>query len=451
MRIDHLAMPILTRPRMLEQKDRKKRQKCKLTCSRGMWASAGGWGRVPPDETVQRRSRGASFRALDVCARDCYAGAMAATGERAILVLNAGSSTFKWSLFDPSGTPRVRAGGTVHWEEGGHPGEQLRRALERVTAVGAVGHRVVHGGARFRDAVRIDDDVRRAIGELVAVDPLHQSVAVAGIDVARALYPDAVQVAAFDTAFHSTIPDASRRYGIPARWTERFELYRYGFHGLSVAYAVRRVAALLGASPGRLLVCHLGGGSSITAVRDGRSVDTTMGFTALDGVLMATRPGALDPGILLRLLSEPGITAAELQAVLWQRSGLLGVSGVSGDLRQVMEAMDRGHRSATLAYEMLVESLVRGAGAMIAVLGGVDAIVFTGGIGEHAPRVRADLLARLGFLGVATDPEANARCAGAEGEIARPESRVRVVVIAAREDEMILEAVRRLASGAVGR
>jgi acetate kinase len=371
--------------------------------------------------------------------------------ERA-LVLNAGSSTLKWSLLETGGEQRLLAGGTLDWHGGGRDpaglAEQLRAVLREAAAAGsagAVGHRVVHGGAAFRGPVRVTAEVRQALGALAELDPLHTAAALAGIDAVAAAAPELPQVAAFDTSFHATLPEAAALYALPWEWTERHGLRRYGFHGLSVSYASGRVAELLGGTPGRLLVCHLGSGCSLTAVAGGRSVDTSMGMTPLEGVMMATRAGSIDPGLLLHLQRRCGIDLDALEDGLQHRSGLLGVSGAGADLRQVLAAADGGSRRAALAYDLFVHSLVRGAGAMIAALGGLDALVLTGGIGEHSARLRADFLGRLAFAGVRLDDSANwADDDRGDREISPAGAAVRAFTIAAREDLAVLRELLRV-------
>jgi acetate kinase len=387
------------------------------------------------------------------------------------LVLNAGSSTLKWSALAVRGSEQPLATGTVEWRSDAAMGqaEQMRSVFrDAVSSLPstpvAVGHRVVHGGARFRSAVRITPEVRAALDDLVEVDPLHTPAALAGIDAVSAEAPGLPQVAAFDTSFHVTLPPAAAAYPLPREWSERLGLRRFGFHGLSVSYAVGRIAAMMGAVPRRLLVCHLGSGCSLTAVVDGRSLDTTMGFTPLDGVMMATRPGALDPGLLLHLQRRGGIDLDALEQGLQHGSGLAGMSGVGADLRHVLAAADGGDAAAALAYETFLHSLVRMSGAMIAVLGGLDALVLTGGIGEHSERVRTDLLARLAYAGVPSPanpptppgaplPTGTSPSAAPAGpppqpadpspdrELSPPGAAVRVFVIAAREDLAVLRAV----------
>jgi acetate kinase len=370
-----------------------------------------------------------------------------------VLVLNAGSSTLKWSALAAAGDPRPLAGGTIEWEsdQAARQTDQVRQVFRQAVAALpaapiAVGHRLVHGGARFRAAVTVTAQVRQALDQLIEIDPLHTPAALAGIDAVSAEAPDLPQVACFDTAFHVTLPEAAALYPLPWEWSERFQLRRYGFHGLSVAYSVRQVSERMGATPGRLVVCHLGSGCSLTAVSDGRSVDTTMGYTPLDGMMMATRPGALDPGLLLHLQRRCGIGLDDLEAGLQHGSGLAGVAGVGGDLRKVLAAAAGGSRRAALAYDTFLHSLVRMAGAMIAVLGGLDALVLTGGIGEHSERLQGDLVQRLAYAGVPGIAPADGGGGGGatpadDREISPPGSAVRVFVIAAREDLTVLRDV----------
>jgi acetate kinase len=361
-----------------------------------------------------------------------------------VLVLNAGSSSLKWSLVEaPGGAPL--AAGNERWPAGSEP------ALDwaRLGALGpaAVAHRVVHGGARFRRPVRLDDGVLAALEALRPLDPLHAERSLAAIARARAALPDPPHVACFDTAFHATLPPAAAAYGLPRALAERHGLRRYGFHGLSVAHAAARAAELAGRPPGRLVVCHLGSGCSVTAVRDGRSIDTTMGFSPLEGLVMGTRSGSVDPGVLLFLLRETDLGAAGLERALEREGGLLGLSGASADVREVLAAADAGDPPARLAYDAFVHAARRGVGHMLASLGGADALAFTGGIGEHLPRVRRDVLAPFAFAGLALDPDRN--------EAARPDAEVTAAgapascfVIEAREDlVMAREAAALLAPG----
>ncbi|HEU4537809.1 MAG TPA: hypothetical protein VFS00_27000, partial [Polyangiaceae bacterium] len=321
-----------------------------------------------------------------------------------VLVLNAGSSSLKWSLVEASAGATV-ASGTERWAPGAEVPLQPGRLLE--LDAGAVAYRLVHGGARFRGPCRLDDATVAELEALRPLNPLHSARALATIAMGRQALPRRPHVACFDTAFHTSLPPAAFTYGLPRELAARHGLRRYGFHGLSVAHATARVAELAGAPPARLVVCHLGSGCSITAVRDGRSADTTMGFSPLEGLVMATRSGTVDPGALLYLLREAGLGPDELERALDREGGLLGLAGVSGDLREVVRAADAGDAAAKLAYDVFVHAARRGVGQMLAALGGADALAFTGGIGEHQARVRADVLAPFAFAGLALDAARN--------------------------------------------
>jgi acetate kinase len=358
-----------------------------------------------------------------------------------VLALNAGSSTLKWTLLDGDGAT-LQAGGES-WSAAELAGRaaQIRATLRRIERFDAVGHRVVHGGARFVRATVIDAAVRAELEQLAALDPLHMRPALAGIDAVSDEFPSLPQVAAFDTSFHATMPEPAAGYALPFEWSERWKIRRYGFHGLSVQWSLDATRRLVGATPPRLIVCHLGSGCSITAVAAGRSVDTTMGFTPLEGPMMATRSGSVDPGALLFLLAH-GIALDELGDALANRSGLFGVSGVSGDLRQVLAAADAGAPRARLAYQRFVWTLKRAVGAMAGVLGGADAIVFTGGIGENSDRVRADVSAAFAGLRLQRD------AGDGDRRISAPDSAVTALVIHAREDLVILGEVLRAVTAA---
>jgi acetate kinase len=363
---------------------------------------------------------------------------------RRVLVLNSGSSSLKWSVLD-AGTEAVVADGSATWdgaEQGRHEAEMVG-ALRQAPDVDAVGHRVVHGGSRFRQTVLVDDAVRRGISDLTPLAPLHNQAALAGIEAAMRRYPTVPQIATFDTAFHATIPDAAAIYPLPWEWTESMGLRRFGFHGLSVQYAIRRVSEMLGARPRRVVVAHLGSGCSVSAVADGRSVDTSMGLTPLEGLMMARRSGSVDPGLLLYLLSHGGLDVATIDAGLNERSGLLGVSGVSSDMRKVLAAADNRDARAGLAVEIFVHRLVAAIGSMVAVLGGLDALIFTGGIGEHSPRIRAAVASRLGYLGIELDADANAR-AETDADVSVTSAPARLLVLTAREDLAVLAEVTRI-------
>jgi len=374
-----------------------------------------------------------------------------AIGPRAgtqVLVLNAGSSSLKWTVLDAATEALVTEGATV-WEgtEGGRHSAEIAAVLRHLPPVAAVGHRVVHGGATLRQAVLVDPRSRQLIADLAELAPLHNPAALAGIDAVTTALPGVPQVAAFDTAFHATIPEPAARYPIPWEWTQRWGLRRFGFHGLSVQYAVRRSRELLGALPRCLIVCHLGAGCSVTAVLEGRSVDTSMGFTPLEGLMMARRSGSVDPGLLIYLLKHAGLEFADLDRGLNEDSGLVGISGVSADWRAVEAAAAGGNDRAALARAIFLHRLVASVGAMAATLGGLDALVFTGGIGENSVDVRQAVATGLQFAGVRLAPSGGAPgdpIQTGDRDVAAADSTVRMLVIAAREDLTVLAEVRRL-------
>ena len=370
------------------------------------------------------------------------------TGEVArdarILVVNAGSSSLKLRVLGPSDDITAMLD-LDPWDGRADHGE-LGQFLEGLSGVDAAGHRVVHGGRRFAGATVIDDAVTAAIAGLTDLAPLHQPRALAGIQAVAAALPGVPAVACFDTAFHAGMPAAAATYALPRPWNERFALRRYGFHGLSHAYASRRAAELLEQEPERLrlVTCHLGAGSSLAAVHGGHSMDTTMGFTPLDGLVMATRCGSVDPGLIVWLLQHGGLRLGEVAAGLESSSGLSGLAGLpdrSGDMREVRLAADAGEPGARLAVDVHTHRLRREIAAMAAAMNGLDALVFTGGIGEHQPAVRAEAAAGLAFLGVAVDPAANS-ATSADGEITAPGATVRTLVVTAREDVEIARQVR---------
>lgn len=362
-----------------------------------------------------------------------------------VLVVNAGSSSLKLSVLDGD---RVDSATTVErWEGVGHL-EPLRSFLDGAGGVDAVGHRVVHGGPELAGPTRVDSGLVDHLESLAHLAPLHLPHSVAGLREVGRLLPDVPAVACFDTGFHATMPVAASTYALPREWNERWRLRRYGFHGLSHAYAVRRGAELVGRRPEELSVvsCHLGAGASLAAVRGGRPVDTTMGFTPLAGLVMGTRSGTVDPGLLLWLLGPGGVGGGELAHALEHESGLKGLSGTSGDLRDVLRGREAGDPACGLAYDVFVHRLVREVAAMTASAGGLDLLVMTGGIGEHSPEVRADAAAALGYLGVAVDPAANRDAAG-DVDLSAAGARVRTVVVTAREDLEIAGQVRSLLAG----
>jgi acetate kinase len=363
-----------------------------------------------------------------------------------VLILNSGSSSLKWTVLDAETEATIAQDGKS-WSgsEAGRHATEVGEALTHVPPVDAVGHRVVHGGATLREAVIINPHTRQLIADLVELAPLHNPAALAGIDAALATLPGLPQVAVFDTAFHATIPEPAATYPIPWDWTQRFGLRRFGFHGLSVQYAVRRSRELLGSLPRRMVVCHLGAGCSVTAVMDGQSIDTSMGFTPLEGLMMARRSGSVDPGLLVFLLRHAGLSLDELDHGLNGAAGLVGVSGVSEDWRAVESAAADGNRRAQLAVEIFLHRLVGAVGSMIGALGGLDVIVFTGGIGEHSLAARQAVAQSFGFAGLRLAPTPSADAdADADADVAVPDSAVRALVITAREDLTALAEVKRL-------
>ena len=317
-----------------------------------------------------------------------------------------------------------------------------RQAVEAMPAPDAVGHRIVHGGERFQEAVRLNAEVERALRDFIELAPLHQPQSLAALDAISAALPEVPAVACFDTAFHATLPPAAATYALPASWRERFGLRRYGFHGLSHAYAARRAAEMLGRDDLRLVSCHLGAGASLAAVRAGRSIDTTMGFTPLEGLVMATRSGSVDPGLLLWLLERETMSERQLAAALEHESGLAGLAGTA-DMRVVLERSADGDRDARLALAVYVHRLRAGIAAMAAALGGLDALLFTGGVGENSDEIRMLAADGLGFLGIALDAERN-REAGGDAAIGAESAAVASLVIESREDLEIAAQVRRV-------
>ncbi len=311
--------------------------------------------------------------------------------------------------------------------------------LDSLEAIQVIGHRVVHGGSRYQAPVRIDAAVKAAIAEFSEYAPLHNPANLAGIEVMEHLCPWVPQIAVFDTAFHARLPAVARTYPIPYALTAS-GIQRYGFHGISHQYVSERAAAVLQRplKELRLITCHLGNGCSLAAVKGGQCVDTTMGFTPTAGVMMGTRCGDIDPGILLYLLRR-GYSADALDQVVNRQSGLLGVSGISNDLRQILAAIEQGSASAQLAYECFIYSLQRAIASLLPSLAGVDAIIFTAGIGENAAAVRADVCRGLQWLGVEIDPTANEQGEG-DRDIASSDSPVRVLVLHTQEDWAIARA-----------
>ncbi len=371
-----------------------------------------------------------------------------------VFVLNAGSSSIKYTVLAvESGT--LVADGIV--ERIGVPGgvpdhaTALARVLAEIgdTAIDAVGHRVVHGGERFTDATVIDDDVEAAIEQLIELAPLHNPAGLAGIRAARAALPDVPHVAVFDTAFHATIPVEAATYAIDADLAARHGIRRYGFHGTSYQYVSRVAAETLGRGLGelRMIVLHLGNGASMAAIRGGRSVDTSMGLTPLEGLVMGTRSGDLDPAIPFHLHRVAGLTIDELDDLLNRRSGMLGLSG-HADMREVIDAAAGGDESAALALEVYLHRIRHYIGAYAAVLGGLDALVFTAGVGENSDIVRAGAVRGLEFLGIAIDPAANAARGDTARIISAADSPVAVLIVPTDEElEIARQTVERVRTG----
>ncbi len=350
-----------------------------------------------------------------------------------VLTVNAGSSSLKLRVLDADDElVGSRESGSVQGEK------ELRAELAAILAEGpvdAAGHRVVHGGPDFTSPTLIDPAVEDELERLADLAPLHNPPAVAAIRALEDLEPGLPTIACFDTAFHATMPAAASTYAVPAAWRERWPLHRYGFHGLSHAYASRRAADLLGRPLAelRIVTAHLGAGASLCAVAGGRSVDTTMGFTPLDGLVMATRSGSVDPGLLLWVQRHGGIDAEEMERALDRESGLLALSGRSGDMREILAGVEDGDQRCHLAFDTYIHHLAAGIGAMAAATGGIDALVFTGGVGENASQVRTGACSASDYLGVAIDEQKNTAGHG-DRVVSSPAAKVEVLVIGARED-----------------
>ncbi|NEQ55423.1 MAG: acetate kinase, partial [Leptolyngbya sp. SIO3F4] len=310
------------------------------------------------------------------------------------------------------------------------------RVLQTLTDIDVVGHRVVHGGQAYQTSTLITPEVKTEIARLHQLAPNHNPANLAGIELMEELLEDVPQVAVFDTAFHSQIPDIAAIYPGPYSWVKQ-GIRRYGFHGISHQYCSQRAAQILGREYLRLIVCHLGNGGSLCAVNRGRSIDTTMGFTPLDGLMMGTRSGAIDPGILVYLMRQ-GYNADQLDLLLNKESGLKGISGISHDLRQIKQAIDAGNSRAQLARDIYLHRLKAHMGSMLMSLGGVDAVVFTAGIGEHDASIRAAVCKTMGFLGLTLDHDKNEKNP-VDQDIATIDSTVRVLVIHTQEDWTIAQ------------
>ena len=391
-----------------------------------------------------------------------------------VLVLNSGSSTVKFAVLDPEGGERALSGlaekvgtpeATLQIRREGEDGATKRlpdgsyqavisRILDHLAEAGlshplGAGHRVVHGGDRFTASVLVDDEVIAAIRACSSLAPLHNPANLAGIEAVRAVRPGLPQVAVFDTAFHQTMPPRSFRYAVPEEWYTRYLVRRYGFHGTSHRFVSERAAVLLGRPLAelRLVTAHLGNGCSAAAVRDGRSVDTTMGLTPLEGLVMGTRSGDVDPSVFGYLADQAGLTVDQVTKALNTASGLAGLSGVSNDMRTVEAAAAAGHERARLALEVFVHRLAKAIAALVVGLERLDALVFTGGIGENSVLVRSRVLARLGFLGLAEDAEANAGHGRAASGRISPDGPVLAMVVPTDEELLIARDTARLVGG----
>lgn len=308
------------------------------------------------------------------------------------------------------------------------------KVIDRLSEIDVVGHRIVHGGQDYRESVIITEDVKKAIARSSNLAPAHNPAALSGIEAIEKILKDVTQIAVFDTGFHATLPDAAAIYPGPYQWVEQ-GIRRYGFHGISHQYCSQRAAQILGRNVAseRLITCHLGNGCSLAAIKNGRSIDTTMGFTPLEGLMMGSRSGSVDPGILIYLLRYCNYSVEKLDDILNKASGLKGISGVSSDMREVREAIAQGNSRAQLAWDIYVHRLRSGIGAMLTSLGGLDALVFTAGVGEHSPEIRQAACEAFGFIGLKLDLEKNQQ-QPVDEDIATPDSAVRVLVIHTQED-----------------
>ena len=397
-----------------------------------------------------------------------------------ILVINAGSSSLKYQLIDMDGEQVLAKGncerigidgkithktgtGVVIAKEVAMPDHaaafaEVKRALTEgegkvindLSEVSAIGHRVVQGGSQFNTSVLIDEKVMKAIEDNAILAPLHNPANMMGIEAATATFgKDIPQVAVFDTSFHQTMPDKAFMYGVPYEYYEKYGVRKYGYHGTSHRFVSKRCFELLGKPDGkgtRIITCHLGNGSSLAAIQDGKVLDTTMGMTPLDGFLMGTRCGSIDPSVVTFLMEKEGLSIKEADAMMNKKSGMLGISGLSSDDRDVSAAKAAGNPRAKLAWDMRTYQITKLVGGFVAALGGVDAIVFTAGIGENSPDIRREILESMAYLGVKVDADAN-NCRGKEVEITTPASTVRGFVIPTDEELLIARDTKALVEG----
>ena len=389
-----------------------------------------------------------------------------------VLVINAGSSSIKYQLIDMTNETLLAKGQCDrigidggNFKQSNHKGDTYKvdvqianhgegiklivdaltskehGVIESMSEINAVGHRVVHGGEKFSGSVVITDDVIEALKECTDLSPLHNPANLTGIKACTEIMGNVPQVGVFDTGFHATMPDYSYLYAIPYEYYEKYKLRKYGFHGTSHRYVTARAAAMLGKKPEEIniVTCHLGNGSSITAVKGGKSFDTTMGLTPLDGLMMGTRSGSIDPAIIPFLMEKEGLTAKEVDTILNKKSGILGVTQVTSDNRDIEQGAKEGNVRYQLVESMLVHQITKYVGGFAAAMGGVDAIVFTGGIGENNPQYRTRVGKNLEFMGVKVDEAANAKAfrTSDENDISAPGATVKMLVIPTNEELMI--------------
>ena len=381
-----------------------------------------------------------------------------------VLVLNCGSSSAKFAVIDAATGHEIisgiaqRLGGdaaTLDWKMDGtkrtrdlhhadhavalHAVVDLLRGVGLVEDLGGIGHRVVHGGAKFSGSMPITPEVVAKIEECIPLGPLHNPANLLGIRIAQELFPGLPQVAVFDTAFHQSMPPQTYLYAVPYEWFDKYEVRRYGFHGTSHRYVSQRTVFLLGLDPDdhNLVTCHLGNGCSLAAVRNGKSMDTTMGLTPLDGIVMGTRSGSIDPSIIVHMRNVLGCSAPEVLDQLNKKSGLLGISGLSNDMRTLHTAAQMGHERAALAIDKFCHSIAKAAAGMMVSLGRLDALVFTGGIGENAAFVREKVVDLLAFVGLVLDPALNATHGRATGGRISRSVRPQALVMPTNEELMI--------------
>lgn len=396
-----------------------------------------------------------------------------------ILVLNCGSSSVKYKLIEIKANKVLAEGGIekiglpdafIKFKFGNEKIQQdldindhvgaIKSILDNLTSkeygcikdfkeIDAVGHRVVHGGEKFNKSVLINDEVIAKIKECYGIAPLHNPVNMAGINAINEVLPEVPQVGVFDTAFHQTMPAKSYMYALPYKYYAEDGVRRYGFHGTSHRYVSQRVCEFLGVEPKgkKIITCHVGNGGSITAVKDGKSIDTSMGLTPTEGLMMGTRCGDVDPGALIFLMDKHNLSSKDMLNMVNKESGLAGISGVSSDMREITAAANQGNEKAILSLEMYEQRITKYVGAFAAEMGGVDIIVFTGGVGEHQSSTRANVCKPLRFMGVEIDDAANDANNGDEGIISTPNSAVKVVVIPTDEEYMIAKDTEAIIEG----